>query len=139
VTLALLDLDYFKLVNDTCSHEVGDEVLRTVAELLQGNLEDGSFAARMGGEEFLLVLVGAGPRTAARHLEDVRQTVAAHPWTELTGAMSITVSIGAASTTGHAEPTAVDLLGRADAHLYRAKRGGRDRVVSDLPSSEPVR
>jgi PleD family two-component response regulator len=47
--------------------------------------------------------------------------------------MSITVSIGAASTAGHVEPTAVDLLGRADAHLYRAKRGGRDRVVSDLP------
>jgi diguanylate cyclase (GGDEF)-like protein len=132
VTLALLDLDYFKLVNDTCSHEVGDEVLRTVAELLQDDLADGSFAARMGGEEFLLVLVGS-PRTAARQLEDVRRAVAAHPWAELTGGMSITVSIGAAGTAGHPDPTPVDLLGRADAHLYRAKRGGRDRVVSDLP------
>ena len=64
VTVALLDLDYFKLVNDTCSHEVGDRVLRTVAEFLQdgeSQLGDGSFAARMGGEEFLLVLVGDGP------------------------------------------------------------------------------
>jgi diguanylate cyclase (GGDEF)-like protein len=107
-------------------------VLRTVAELLQDDLADGSFAARMGGEEFLLVLVGS-PRTAARQLEDVRRAVAAHPWAELTGGMSITVSIGAAGTAGHPDPTPVDLLGRADAHLYRAKRGGRDRVVSDLP------
>jgi diguanylate cyclase (GGDEF)-like protein len=134
VTLALLDLDYFKLVNDTCSHEVGDEVLRTVAELLQSDLGGDSFAARMGGEEFLLVLVGAGPRTAIRHLEDVRRTVATHPWAELTGAMSITVSIGAASTAGcTGDPAPAALLGRADAHLYQAKRGGRDQVVSDLP------
>lgn len=138
VTLALLDLDYFKLVNDTCSHEVGDDVLRAVGELLQG-IEaahchaggTGSFAARMGGEEFLLVLVGCDRQTAARHLEDVRRTVAAHPWTELTRAMSITVSIGAASTAGLVDPSPADLLGRADAHLYRAKRQGRDRVVSD--------
>src|SRR3954454_19020446 len=94
VTVALLDLDYFKLVNDTCSHEVGDEVLRTVAELLQEDLDENSFAARMGGEEFLLVLVGRGAREAAGHLDGVRRAVAAHPWTELTGAMSITVSIG---------------------------------------------
>jgi len=131
VTVALLDLDYFKLVNDTCSHEVGDEVLRTFAELLQDDLRDGSFAARMGGEEFLLVLVGQGLRTAVRHLDAVRTTVAAHPWSELTGGMAITVSIGAASTAVHADPTPAQLLGRADAHLYRAKRDGRDRVVSD--------
>lgn len=134
VTLALLDLDYFKLVNDTCSHEVGDDVLRTLAELLQDDETargDGSFAARMGGEEFLLVLVGSGPEEAGRHLEELRRSVAAYPWTEVTGAMTITVSIGAASTTGAGDPTPTDLLGRADAHLYRAKRQGRDRVVGD--------
>jgi two-component system cell cycle response regulator len=139
VSLALLDLDYFKLVNDTCSHEVGDAVLRTVAELLQDieaaqcdGTGPGSFAARMGGEEFLLVLVGSDREAAARQLEDVRRTVATHPWSELTGGMPITVSIGAASTAGLAEPTPAELLGRADAHLYRAKRQGRDRVVSAL-------
>ncbi|TFV87041.1 GGDEF domain-containing protein [Blastococcus sp. CT_GayMR16] len=133
VSVALLDLDYFKLVNDTCSHEVGDEVLRTVAELLL-DIEDGSgsFAARMGGEEFLLVLVGSDPRAAARRLETLRGDVADHPWSELTGALAITVSIGATSTAGLPEPTALELFGRADAHLYRAKRQGRDRVVSDL-------
>lgn len=134
VTLALLDLDYFKLVNDTCSHEVGDEVLRTVAGLLQSDLADGSFAARMGGEEFLLVLVGASPRTAVRRLEGVRRAVAAHPWADLTGGMSITVSIGAASTAGcTGDPAPAALLGRADAHLYRAKHSGKDKVVSDPP------
>ena len=87
----------------------------------------------MGGEEFLLVLVGSDPAEAAGHLEDVRSTVAAHPWTELTGAMPITVSIGAASTAGcSGDPAPAALLGRADAHLYRAKRQGRDRVVGDL-------
>ena len=72
VSVGLLDLDYFKRVNDTCSHEVGDDVLRTVAELLQDTEyahADGSFAARMGGEEFLLVLVGSEPAAAARELE----------------------------------------------------------------------
>jgi two-component system cell cycle response regulator len=134
ITVALLDLDYFKLVNDTCSHEVGDEVLRTVATLLQdveSTVAGGSFAARMGGEEFLLVLVGGDP-SAAGHLEFVRRTVAAHPWRELTGALPVTVSIGAATSAGMPEPTPAELLCRADANLYRAKSQGRDRVVSDL-------
>ena len=135
VSVGLLDLDYFKRVNDTCSHEVGDDVLRTVAELLQDTEyahADGSFAARMGGEEFLLVLVGSEPAAAAGELESVRQTVAAFPWTAMTGDVPVTVSIGAASTAGLADPTPAELLGRADAHLYRAKRLGRNRVVSDL-------
>jgi diguanylate cyclase (GGDEF)-like protein len=135
VSVALLDLDHFKLVNDTCSHEAGDEVLRRVAQLLQDiGTDDGSdsFAARVGGEEFLLVLVGAEPCAAARHLETVRRAVAAHPWTDVTGDLSITVSIGTASTTGLPEPTPAALLARADARLYRAKRQGRNRVVGEL-------
>ena len=139
VTLALLDLDHFKLVNDTCSREVGDRVLRTVAELLQEIEETlgsgsgaGSFAARMGGEEFLLVLVDDDPPTATARLEELRRRVAAHPWVELTGGMVITVSIGAASTVGLPEPTPAALLARADARLYRAKRQGRDRVVTEV-------
>ena len=139
VTLALLDLDHFKLVNDTCSHEVGDRVLRTVGELLQEIEETlgsgsgaGSFAARMGGEEFLLVLVDDDPPTASARLEELRRRAAAHPWAELTGGMAITVSIGAASTAGLPEPTPAALLSRADARLYRAKRQGRDRVVTEV-------
>jgi len=137
VTVALLDLDHFKAVNDTRSHEVGDRVLCAVAELLQeaglsAGAGDGSFAARMGGEEFLLVLTGADPATVARHLEDVRRAVRSHPWAELTGDLPVTVSIGAASTTGSTGATPAEVLGRADAHLYLAKRQGRDRVVTDI-------
>jgi diguanylate cyclase (GGDEF)-like protein len=139
VTLALLDLDHFKRVNDTFSHEVGDEVLRTVAELLQviESPEDldrdaGSFAARMGGEEFLLVLVGRDPAMDARQLESVRQAVAAQRWADLTGDLPVTASIGATSTAGLTDPMPAELLSRADANLYRAKRQGRNRIVGDL-------
>ncbi|WP_369139614.1 GGDEF domain-containing protein [Modestobacter versicolor] len=136
VTVALLDLDHFKAVNDTFSHEVGDEVLRTLGELLQGldagAAAAGSFAARMGGEEFLLVLVGVEPAAALQQLDDLRAAVAAHPWGELVDGLAVTLSVGAASSVAVPHPSPVDLLGRADAHLYRAKRRGRNRVVGDL-------
>jgi two-component system cell cycle response regulator len=137
VTVALLDLDHFKRVNDTHSHEVGDQVLRTVAGLLQDagswpGAGDGSFVARMGGEEFLLVLVGTDPAGAAEHLQRVRRAVRAHPWADLTGDLPVTVSIGAASSAGLTDATPAEVVGRADGHLYLAKRQGRDRVVSDF-------
>jgi diguanylate cyclase (GGDEF)-like protein len=136
VTVALLDLDHFKRINDTRSHEVGDRVLRAVAGMLQdaglpADAGDGSFAARMGGEEFLLVLAGTDAESAAAHLENLRRTVRTHPWSEVTGDLPVTVSIGVASTGGTGEVTPAEVLGRADAHLYLAKRAGRDRVVTD--------
>jgi two-component system cell cycle response regulator len=138
VTVALLDLDHFKRINDSRSHEVGDRVLRAVAELLQeaaapAGIEEGagSFVARMGGEEFLLVLVGPEPSAAAVQLDDVRRAVGTHPWGGLIGDLPVTVSIGATGTTGLTETTPAEVLRRADAQLYLAKRGGRDRVVYD--------
>src|SRR3712207_84416 len=125
VSVALLDLDHFKRVNDTWSHEVGDQVLRTIGALLLQAESDGpgdarSFAARMGGEEFLLVVVGAEPSAAAAHLEALRQVVAAHPWDQVADGLAVTVSVGLASCTGTPAPAPAELLGRADAHLYRA-------------------
>jgi diguanylate cyclase (GGDEF)-like protein len=135
VTVALLDLDHFKQINDTRSHEIGDRVLCAVAELLaEADLPAGttdSFAARMGGEEFLLVLVGADAATATRHLDDLRRAVLHHPWDVLDEGLRVTVSIGAASTGELPVPSPAELLARADAHLYRAKHAGRDRVVAD--------
>ncbi|WP_231839461.1 GGDEF domain-containing protein [Blastococcus saxobsidens] len=137
IAVALLDLDHFKRINDTCSHESGDQVLRTVADLLQrtGALEDpgrdpSSFVARLGGEEFLLVLAGVDAATAEIHAEDVRRAIAAHPWAEVTAGLPVTVSIGLASSEGLTDPSPADLLGRADARLYAAKRQGRNRVVT---------
>jgi two-component system, cell cycle response regulator len=133
VTVALLDLDHFKRINDTHSHEAGDQVLCAVAELLQAagsSAGTGSFVARMGGEEFLLVQVGADPATAAARLDDLRRAVAGHPWAPLVGDLPVTISIGASSSPGGSTSPA-DILGRADGHLYLAKRRGRDRVVTD--------
>ena len=135
VTVALLDLDHFKRINDTCSHEAGDQVLRTVADLLQETASpaggEGSFVARMGGEEFLMVFVGADLPTAVRHLEALRRRLRAHPWGELTGGLPVTASIGAASAVGPTDVAPTEVLGRADAQLYLAKRNGRDRVATD--------
>lgn len=138
VTIALVDLDHFKDVNDTCSHDVGDKVLCVVADLLQATAAAGSpgaFAARMGGEEFLLVLPGADTADAVRQLDGFCRTVRRHPWVALTGQVPVTVSIGATAVARQDPATVADLLARADAHLYTAKDTGRDRVVADEPGA----
>jgi diguanylate cyclase (GGDEF)-like protein len=138
VSVALLDLDHFKNVNDTFSHEVGDQVLRIIGVMLQragsaaGSGGPESFAARMGGEEFLLVLVGAEPAAAVQQLDDLRRAVAAHPWAEVADGLAVTISVGVASSVGVPDPAPAGLLSRADAHLYLAKSQGRDQVVGDL-------
>jgi diguanylate cyclase (GGDEF)-like protein len=144
LTVALIDLDHFKRINDTCSHETGDEVLRTIGGLLQAAVpaadasgNSGSFAARMGGEEFLLVLTGPDATSALERLEALRRTVHDRPWNALTGRLPVTISIGATTTDGAGQATAAELLSRADAQLYSAKRQGRDRVVADRFGREP--
>ena len=131
LTVALVDLDHFKLVNDTCSHDVGDRVLQAVAGMLEpaGVPDRRSFAARMGGEEFLIVLCGQDVAAAEAHLQAVCRTVRDHPWASMPGGPQVTVSIGAAARDGSV--TMADLVVRADAQLYRAKSLGRDRVVVD--------
>jgi diguanylate cyclase (GGDEF)-like protein len=134
VVAALVDLDHFKSVNDTCSHEVGDTVLAAVATLLEaavpGNPVDGAgFAARLGGEEFLLVLTGMSVTRAVERCERLRGSIAAHHWQPVTGTLPVTVSIGVtAAVAGDAQN---DLLARADESLYTAKRNGRDQVCLD--------
>ncbi|MEV6601687.1 diguanylate cyclase [Actinoplanes sp. NPDC051346] len=130
VTVALLDLDHFKRVNDTLSHETGNEVLAIVAAML-GRADAGSsgFAARIGGEEFLLVVTGVDVASAALRLEDLRQAVAGHPWRPVTGELPVTVSIGV--TAAMAGDTQSGVLARADEALYEAKHGGRNRLCLD--------
>jgi diguanylate cyclase (GGDEF)-like protein len=133
MAVALLDLDHFKQVNDRFSHDAGDAVLRRLADLLR--LEAGSdpsgsaFAARLGGEEFVLVLPAATGDVALRHCERIRTQMQASDWGPLAGRLVVTVSIGLAlDLLGTAE--ASELLSRADAALYEAKRHGRNRVVA---------
>jgi diguanylate cyclase (GGDEF)-like protein len=145
LVVALVDLDHFKRINDQCSHQVGDEVLVVVAGLLAASAAlEGGFAARMGGEEFLLVLTGTSVSDALGRLEDLRRSIEGHPWHPLTGGLPVTVSIGVTA----AEPSGIraggeeagemrsadsqaSLLARADASLYIAKHEGRNRVCVD--------
>ena len=137
---ALVDLDHFKRINDACSHEVGDRVLVAVAGLLTAAVHTGgtgtalpgagSFAARFGGEEFLLVLTGLHPALEAMpRLDELRRVVADHPWQPITGEVPVTVSIGVSAAV--AGGTQSSLLAGADKWLYTAKRQGRDRVCAD--------
>jgi diguanylate cyclase (GGDEF)-like protein len=138
LTVALVDLDHFKRINDTFSHDVGDQVLVVVADLLtsvQAVVADTGFVARMGGEEFLLVLPGVAGEDAALRLDALRLVVRAHPWHPMTGDLPVTVSIGAvtvsAGTPDEAD-TVAGILAEADRHLYVAKNTGRDRVITDV-------
>lgn len=135
LAVAILDLDHFKFVNDTFSHDVGDTVLRRTAELLVGaattggSTADGSITARLGGEEFLVVLPVDGLADATRRCEDLREAIRHHCWDEVRPALSVSASIGL--TTARPGDDQRVVLRRADANLYRAKATGRDRVVGD--------
>jgi diguanylate cyclase (GGDEF)-like protein len=132
LAVALVDLDHFKRVNDTLSHHVGDQVLMVIAALLadaQKALAPAGFAARLGGEEFLLVLPELGMEATRRGLDALRRTIRSHPWRELTGELPVTVSVGAAGAE-EGPCTSASLLAEADRRLYTAKRTGRDRVVT---------
>ena len=129
--LALVDIDHFKAVNDELGHDLGDAVLREVARRLADALRETDLVARWGGEEFVLLLpeVDAGADEGlGLAVERVRERVAAFP-VELGGERpprAVTVSIGLANLARGDQ--ADDLLRRADQALYRAKRGGRNRV-----------
>jgi two-component system cell cycle response regulator len=135
LSVALVDLDHFKRINDTLSHETGDTVLEHVAALLTASAGDTGIAARMGGEEFLLIMPGAATAEAELHCERLRMSIAEHLWRPVTGDLPVTTSIGV-STTDDGRGTPSALLSQADRNLYTAKRTGRDRVVADQDTTE---
>ncbi|MBI4939830.1 MAG: diguanylate cyclase [Actinobacteria bacterium] len=135
---AVVDADHFKRVNDTFSHTVGDQVLRRVGAILAatvGGVGTGpddvppGFAARLGGEEFLVVQVVADPRVGLRRIEAVRRAVESERWDDLAPGLGVTVSAGV--TVAQTDDTQSSLLARADSHLYRAKSAGRNRSATD--------
>ena len=129
VTLCMVDVDHFKQVNDRHGHAVGDEVLRAVGELLGARLREGDCLARIGGEEFMIVLRQCGASRGRRVAESVRHNVAASHIRTATGEVPITVSVGVAQWA--ADESFDGVTERADRALYDAKHSGRDRVEID--------
>ena len=137
--IAVLDLDHFKLVNDTHGHAAGDEVLRRFAAAAQAALRGTDVLARWGGEEFLVLLPDTGMPLARSGMERLREQIAAMPVDLASGArVSLTVSIG---LTGYRRgETLAQTLARADQWLYQAKAEGRNRTCIDPgPDAAPVR
>jgi diguanylate cyclase (GGDEF)-like protein len=130
---ALTDLDHFKQVNDRYSHLIGDQVLRTVAELTRCTLREVDLPARYGGEEFALILVVTDATEMRLRCDRLRELVAAHPWHELAPGLQQTISIGA--TLARPGDTVETLISRADERLYAAKRRGRNGVNADRTGS----
>ena len=130
VSILLIDLDFFKRVNDTHGHLVGDDVLTEVAELLQRAVRSVDVVARYGGEEFVIVLPETGAVGAASFAERIRELVEAHPFVQSPegGSLRITTSIGVATFPSPGLQTVEDLLAKADQALYRAKAEGRNLV-----------
>jgi diguanylate cyclase (GGDEF)-like protein len=127
LSVALVDIDHFKLVNDTYGHLVGDRVLQRLVGVLGSGLPGGAFCARFGGEEFALVLPGQGYAESVEICEAARDRVARHPWAEIADGLQVTVSVGVAHCIGW--PTEVErLVGEADVLLYTAKQTGRNAV-----------
>ena len=137
--LLMIDVDNFKRVNDTWGHPVGDDVLRSIAQVLASNLRQTDVAARYGGEEFAIVLPGLGPRGVRAVGEKLRRAVKAlKPLISEHGIpFQISISVGGVSAS-HPDLNSVDLIRLADSALYAAKRQGRDAVcvADDEPSDD---
>jgi diguanylate cyclase (GGDEF)-like protein len=129
LALLFIDLDRFKEINDRFGHATGDRVLRECAQLMRQGSRSQDIAARWGGEEFLLVLMGADAARAGEIAERLRSSVERFDWKSLDEGLAVTLSVGLASSTERSEPAA--LLALADARVYAAKSAGRNRVVSN--------
>jgi diguanylate cyclase (GGDEF)-like protein len=124
----LLDIDHFKAINDGFGHPVGDEVLRELASRCRGLLRAHDLMARIGGEEFAVLLPGTKPAEAEDIAERLRVAFSGQPVTTEGGPVPVTISLGGAELSAPGE-SFEGLLRRADIALYQAKHDGRNRVV----------
>jgi len=132
VTLAFIDLDHFKSVNDSQGHEAGDSLLREIARAVERSVRPSDLAARLGGDEFAVLLPELGAHEAAAALERLRGAVSIAAGV----APQVTASVGGI-TLLEAPPGLEDLIRRADGLMYAAKARGRNRVAHEVASSVP--
>jgi two-component system cell cycle response regulator len=132
LTALVMDIDYFKSVNDTHGHDAGDDVLREFATRVRKSIRGIDLACRYGGEEFVILMPETDMAVATIVAERLRRRIASErfPIQQGAKAIEVTISIGIA-TLDPGEDNAASILKRADQALYRAKRDGRNRVVAD--------
>jgi two-component system, cell cycle response regulator len=132
IAVLVLDIDYFKAINDGHGHDAGDDVLREFALRIRKSIRNIDLACRYGGEEFVIVMPETDMAVATMVAERLRRRIACEPFTIQNGAraLDVTISIGIAALDGP-DDNAAAILKRADTALYRAKRDGRNRVVPD--------
>ena len=124
--VAMIDLDWFKSINDRFGHLAGDQVLRRVVDRVRDSLRNSDVIGRYGGEEFVLLLQGADAHAGARLVERIRSAISATDWSDIGAGLKVSVSCGIAGI--GAMDTLDSILARADQALYEAKRGGRDQL-----------
>lgn len=134
LSLIVVDLDFFKKINDSHGHQAGDAVLINVAARLRSCMRPQDALGRYGGEEFLAVLPGACPETAMAVGERMRQAVALQPETVDGVTLNLSISAGIASTAQFSSASTDELISLADNALYAAKDGGRNRVMQARPA-----
>ncbi|MFH1605048.1 MAG: diguanylate cyclase, partial [Pseudomonadota bacterium] len=127
LSFVMIDVDHFKIVNDSYGHPVGDSVLRTLSRFLRQRLRQADAVGRYGGEEFAVVLTDTDAPAAARVIDQLREDFSATKHTAPNGEFCVTFSAGIAAVSPSAKPA--DLVIAADKALYQAKRDGRNRVV----------
>lgn len=129
LSAAVLDVDFFKKINDKHGHLAGDMVLREICARIKTSIRSDEVFARVGGEEFVVLMPETSLKEAAAFAERIRRIVADAPVEVEGGKIPVTVSVGLSHTDGEAGVTAEELIDRADKKLYEAKAGGRNRVV----------
>ena len=130
LTVAVVDIDHFKSINDRFGHAAGDKTLQVVSKYLKQQIGDNEFIARWGGEEFVMLL----PNTPMKHIEaklnEIRIALSQMPFKFKQQKVQITASFGATSFRKNEDKEAV--FERADEYLYKAKRNGRNLVITDI-------
>jgi len=134
LSLLMIDIDFFKRVNDNHGHLSGDKVLKALADVIAQRTRIQDQLGRLGGEEFLVILPNTTVDGAWQLAQTLRQSVAATPFQVMSGeSIAVTVSLGLCALSQFADPQCDDLIGAADQALYRAKAAGRNRVEVFVP------
>jgi diguanylate cyclase (GGDEF)-like protein len=131
LSLAMIDIDFFKKFNDTYGHAVGDDVLKRAAELYRSSVRSTDLVARYGGEEFAVMMPETALDDGIAFAEKIRHMIESTPLETQQGALNVTISLGVASVPHSRIHSAKELIVAADKALYRAKRNGRNQVQAE--------